>query len=309
MKNNTPQKQGNTWMAKAMALFIACILWVYVMNEQNPMTVRTFNVPVSVVNLSDDKVVNDLPETVKVKVNGARGQIANLTEEQMRAFVDFTDAVKGRNTYTVNARSNVGEVVEISPALLQLEVDELATKTMDIEPRIMGVPDSGVTVGKMDLEPKRVTIQGASSRIAEVGKVVVLVDISNKNANFEDDAVVVAIGKDGREMYDVKLTPSNVHVAVVVLKQLGTNTVPIHADLSGDLPAGFKVDSVRVLPSEVKLTAEPKLLGHIGDIKTAPIVLDRLTGDVELKVPLQIPEKVLADNHNVLVEIKLKKVE
>jgi len=308
MQRNNPS-QHNSWIVRIMALFIACILWVYVMNEQNPMTVRTFNVPLSTSNLSDDRVVKDLPSNVNVKVNGPRGQVANMTEDAIIAFVDFTGAEKGRNTYNVQAKSSVGEVVEVSPPLLQLEVDEMAEEKMEIEPRIMGVPNSGVTVGKMDLSANQVTIQGASSRIAEVGKVVVLVDISNRDKNFEDDAAVVAINKDGREMYDVKVNPSKVHVSVVVLKQLGTNTVPIKPSLSGELPSGFAVQSIRVTPNMVKLTAEPSLLANIVEIKSAPIVLEKLTGDVELKVPLKIPDKVLADTHSTLVEIKLKKLE
>ena len=306
-RNNPPQH--NSWTVRNMACFIACILWVYVMNEQNPITVRTFNVPLSTSNLSDDKVVRDLPSTVNVKINGPRGQVANMTEDTIIAYVDFTGAEKGRNTYNVQAKSSVGEVVEISPALLQLEVDEMAEKKMEIEPRIMGVPNSGVTVGKMDLSSNQVTLKGASSRIAEVGKVVVLVDISNRDKNFEDDAAVVAISKDGREMYDVKVDPSKVHVSVVVLKQLGTNTVPVKPSLSGELPSGFVVQSIRVTPNMVKLTAEPSLLANILEIKSAPIVLENITGDVELKVPLNIPDKVLADTHSTLVEIKLKKLE
>ncbi len=308
MQRNNPS-QHNSWIVRIMAFFIACILWVYVMNEQNPITVRTFNVPLSTSNLSDDKVVRDLPSTVNVKINGPRGQVANMTEDTIIAYVDFTGAEKGRNTYNVQAKSSVGEVVEISPALLQLEVDEMAEKKMEIEPRIMGVPNSGVTVGKMDLSSNQVTLKGASSRIAEVGKVVVLVDISNRDKNFEDDAAVVAISKDGREMYDVKVDPSKVHVSVVVLKQLGTNTVPVKPSLSGELPSGFVVQSIRVTPNMVKLTAEPSLLANILEIKSAPIVLENITGDVELKVPLNIPDKVLADTHSTLVEIKLKKLE
>ena len=59
----------------------------------------------------------------------------------------------------------------------------------------------------------------------------------------------------------------------------------------------------------VKLTAEPHLLSKLGVIKTAPVVLDKLTKSVELKMPLNIPDKVLAETHNVIVEIKLKKAE
>ena len=85
--------------------------------------------------------------------------------------------------------------------------------------------------------------------------------------------------------------------------------MPVKPSLSGELPSGFVVQSIRVTPNMVKLTAEPSLLANILEIKSAPIVLENITGDVELKVPLNIPDKVLADTHSTLVEIKLKKLE
>ena len=94
-----------------------------------------------------------------------------------------------------------------------------------------------------------------------------------------------------------------------MLKQLATKSFPISVDLSGNLPTGFKVDKIIVTPDTVKLTAEPQLISNLKEIKTAPVVLDKLTADVELKMPLNIPDKVLADAHNVMVEIKLKKAE
>lgn len=306
MKNSVRE---NPLIIKIMSLVIACALWVYVMNEQNPFTTRSFSVPLNSVNLAEDMVVKDLPNNVKIRVSGPRAQVSALSEERLQAFVDLSEAAKGRNTYAVQARSPVGEIVEISPSLLQLELDTLAEKTVTIEPRIVGVPNSGVTVGKMDLKPTSVTIRGASGRIAEVDKVIVLVDISDREKNFEDDAAVVALGKDGREMYDVKITPDKVHISVVVLKQLATNNFPIKANLSGSLPAGFEVESIKLSPETVKLTAEPSVLGNLTEIKTAPVVLDKITGDVELKTPLQLPDNILADTHNVIVDIKLKKVE
>ena len=56
----------------------------------------------------------------------------------------------------------------------------------------------------------------------------------------------------------------------------------------------------------MRLTADPKVLGELKEIKPAPIVLDNITSNVELNMPLQIPDKVLADTHNVIVEITVK---
>ena len=165
MVKNNQNPNRNSWLMRIMSVVCACILWVYVMNEQNPITTKTFQVPLTAQNLAEDMVVKDLPETVSVKVSGTRSQIAVLREGDIKAFIDFTDAPKGRNTYNVQATVKVGEVAEVNPSLLQLETDSLAEKTMTLEPRIVGVPNSGVTVSQMDLAPTKVTIKGASGRI------------------------------------------------------------------------------------------------------------------------------------------------
>ena len=306
IKNN---KQGNIWFIRIMSLIAACVLWVYVMNEQNPFISRTFSATVSTSNLPSSMVVNYLPETVKVRVSGPRSQISALNDDSIQAYVDFTDAKPGKGLYAVQARSAFGEIVEIMPERVELEVDAVKEKQVEIEPRIVGVPNSGITVGKMDINPATVTLKGAGGRVDAVSKVVVLVDISNKEKSFEDETTVVALNKDGREMYDVHVQPNKVKVSVVVVKQLGTNIVPIIADLSGSLPTGFQVASIKITPDKVKLTAEPGVLANIHSIKMAPVVLDKITGDVELKMPLKIPDNVLADTHNAIVEIKIKKTE
>ena len=72
-----------------MCVIVASILWVYVMNEQNPITTRSFTVPLQTVHLQDDMLVKDLPETVNVRVSGTRSQIAALRTADVKAFIDF----------------------------------------------------------------------------------------------------------------------------------------------------------------------------------------------------------------------------
>ena len=292
-----------------MAIVVACILWVYVMNEQNPITTRSFTVPLTALNLQENMMVKDLPDSVNVKVSGTRSQIASLRNSDVTAYIDFTDAPKGRSTYNVMASTRSGEITEISPSLLQLETDVMATKNAKIEARIVGVPHSGVTVSKMEMTPNTVTIRGAGERIDAVEKVIVMVDISNHDKDFETEATAVAVDRSGREMYDIKVTPAKVRTAVTIVRQLGTNEFPIKANLSGKLPGGFTLTDTKITPSSVKLTADPKVLGQITEIETAPIILDNISDSVELKMPLQIPDQVMEETHSVLVEIKVKKVE
>ena len=159
----------------------------------------------------------------------------------------------------------------------------------------------------MDLAPTQVTIKGASGRISQVDKVLVMVDISHHDRNFSAEATAVAVDRTGREMYDVKVVPGKIKTTVTIVRQLGTNDFPIKANMSGKLPDGVSIKNVKITPDSVRLTAEPKVLGGIREILTAPIVLNNITSDVELKMPLQIPDQVLADQHSVIVEITLQK--
>lgn len=308
-KDKTGQTRLSYWMTWLMCVLCALVLWVYVMNEQNPITTKIFRVPLKAENLAEDMVVKDMPETVNVKISGTRSQIAALREGDIQAYVDFSDAPKGQNGYNVQARTRMGEVAEISPSVLQLETDALTEKAFTVEPRIVGVPNSGITVSQMALSPNQVTVKGASTRIAQVDKVIVMVDISNQDKNFTAEATTVAVDRTGREMYDVKVEPTKVTATVTVVRQLGTNNFPVKANMSGSLPAGTEIESIKITPSTVRLTAEPKVLGGIKEILTAPIVLDNVTSDVQLKMPLQIPDQVLADEHSVLVDITLKKTQ
>ena len=58
---------------------------------------------------------------------------------------------------------------------------------------------------------------------------------------------------------------------------------------------------------KVRLTAEPAVLANLTEIKTAPVILDNIDGNTELQVPLNLPEKVLAETHSVMVKIEIEK--
>ena len=92
-----------------------------------------------------------------------------------------------------------------------------------------------------------------------------------------------------------------------MLKQLATVELPIKPVMSGILKKNYAISSVKTIPEKVKLTADPAVLAGITEIKTAPILLDNIEDDVEMQMPLNLPDKVLAETHSVLVKIQLEK--
>jgi YbbR domain-containing protein len=300
-------EQRNKWVVRIFAFLTACALWLYVMNEQNPVIERSFTVPLTKTNLAENMVVNNIPETVIVKVKGTRTVISSAREKDILAYIDFSNATKGRHGFDIMAKSTVGDIVEVSPKTIFLDLDTISERTMDVEARIVGIPGSGVTVGKLELDPVKVTVSGASNRLANALKVIALVDITGKDKNFEDYANLTAIAIDGSEMYDLNVQPNKVQIKALMLKQLVTIELPVKPVMSGVLKKGYTISVVKTVPEKVKLTADPAVLAGLSEIKTAPILLDNIEDDVEMQMPLNLPDKVLAETHSVLVKIQLEK--
>lgn len=99
-KDKTGQTRLSYWMTWLMCVLCALVLWVYVMNEQNPITTKIFRVPLKAENLAEDMVVKDMPETVNVKISGTRSQIAALREGDIQAYVDFPMRRRGKMATT-----------------------------------------------------------------------------------------------------------------------------------------------------------------------------------------------------------------
>ena len=300
-------EQRNKWVVRIFAFLTACALWLYVMNEQNPITERSFTVPLSKTNLAQNMVVNNMPESVIVKIKGTRTVISGAREKDILAYIDFSNATKGRHGFDIMAKSTVGDIIEVSPKIVLLDIDTISERTMDVEARIMGIPGSGVTVGKLEIDPIKVTVSGASNRLANAFKVIALVDITGKEKNFEDYANLTPVAIDGSEMYDLNVQPNKVQVKALMLKQLATVELPVKPVMSGVLKKGYTISVVKTVPEKVKLTADPGVLAGITEIKTAPILLDNIEDDVEMQMPLSLPDKVLAETHSVLVKIQLEK--
>lgn len=84
MVNKFFDKPGETKnvVMKIFAIILAIILWLYVMNEQNPPIESSFNIPLEVRNTATSNVVSDVPETVRIKIRGPRKDCGRGTQRR-----------------------------------------------------------------------------------------------------------------------------------------------------------------------------------------------------------------------------------
>jgi len=300
---NMPQKN---LAAKILALIMAIILWIYVMNEQNPPVEVSFSIPLEIQNLTTPYTVAEAPETVRVKVRGLRKVVAFVSSEDIKAYLDLRGASEGRQAVKVHVviPPNL-ELAEVNPDQAMVRIDTTAARQIPVEIHYSGAVAAGAMVGRAAAAPVQVTVQGPKSLVDMVDRVVATVDLNAKNADFTTETPLKAVSRDGKLVDGISFTPSKVAIAVTMSKVPNKKTVEIKPQIYGDVGSGFVLKRIATEPETIEVQGPSQELEKIDAVSTLPINLSGLTKDSTQEVKLQLKEGITASQTSVTVHIYL----
>lgn len=294
--------------AKILALCVAVILWVVVMNDQNPAIEGSFNVPLAVVNSPEGYKITKSEDSVKIKVRGPRSLFVTATSDDFRAYVDLDGAEDGKQDYKVQTALPQGfELVEVAPETVSFDLDKIIQKQMRAEIIVTGASAPGTTVAKVTQTSSIVTLEGPQSAIDTVVRVVGYVGLSGNSADFDLQVPLTALNADGREVQGVKVVPSATEVSVSLARGLTKKIVTIHPVLQENLPKNYELGDVRTDPIKIEIAGDSKTIESLSAIDTEPIDLSKLTATKKMTVRLALPDGITVTNREVNVSIEVKK--
>lgn len=294
--------------AKILALCVAVILWVVVMNDQNPAIEGSFNVPLAVVNSPEGYKITKSEDSVKIKVRGPRSLFVTATSDDFRAYVDLDGAEDGKQDYKVQTALPQGfELVEVAPETVSFDLDKIIQKQMRAEIIVTGASAPGTTVAKVTQTSSIVTLEGAQSAVDTVVRVVGYVGLSGNSADFDLQVPLTALNADGREVQGVKVVPSATEVSVSLARGLTKKIVTIHPVLQENLPKNYELGDVRTDPIKIEIAGDSKTIESLSAIDTEPIDLSKLTATKKMTVRLALPDGITVTNREVNVSIEVKK--
>ena len=282
-------------LARVIAFLIACALWMYVMNEQNPLVERNYVVNLELRNVPEGMIVLNTPDKVRVKVQAQRTVLGDITEKEVTAYVDFADKNIGQQALPVKAQFNQGTVLEVYPNNIYAYLDSVTEKVMEVDTRVIGIPASDFTLSKREVIPDSVT---------EMARVVAPVDVSERENDFQVESTLIAMSANGLEMPDLQISPAKAQVKASLVRQMITVEVPVVVETTGALTGGMTMKRAVCEPATVKLTAEPSILQSITEVKTQPVDLGKFSANGNVEAVLLLPEKTMADTHTVKVHIE-----
>lgn len=314
------KKLTNNLGMKILSLVLATILWLVVVNIDNPVIQRQFsNIPVDIINesaiTSKGKVYEVVEgKTVDITVKGKRSIVDALNKSDMKAEADlknliFTNAVP-IIPFCIKS-SSVDVVISGDVQTLKVSLEDIDTKQFKITIVPKGDPEMGYSVGIIQAKPNIIQVSGAKSQIAKIDQIRAEMDVSNGKEQLKATAVPKAYDAKGRLIDSEKLSFSTDTIALTA-DFLKTKNVKLVIEIEGKPMPGYEVLATEYEPKEILIAGDSGVLKKVNEI---PIKIDitDATANVETEVNISewIPEntKLAEESQTVVVNIQIEKTQ
>jgi len=285
----------NNLLYKIIAIVLAVLLWLYVNNQENPVTDQIFTVPLEVRGLEQKLTISDRPSFVKVRVQGQRKTLDDLTSRDLQAFLEMSGLDVGQHIAEVHVSvPEKTQLVSITPSSVNLNVEVLTTAQYTVDVSYSdNTPAEGYLALKPVLTPTQVLLSGPEDKLKEVDLVYVEVDLGEYSFNYHQKLPIKVEDEKGNLLLDwINVTPSQVDVLVPVVNELPSKTVPIKVPISGTPEEGYGVSRLVVEPEFLTVMGELHAINGLESLTTESVNIEGAELDVVKQVDIILPEGI-----------------
>lgn len=315
MKQNLIDALTKNVGLKILAIIFSFLLWLVVVNIDDPKQTRTFTSVVTVTN--EDVLTNrgklyeikDGINTVSFRVTAKRSIIEKLSPSDFSAVADMNNLEnEERIPVTLAARSYANYItISSRQNYLYVVLKDLTTERFVISAQTTGELAPELAVEEVTCSPTVVTVTGPQEIVDKIESVVATANVNGVSTNFTENVIPKYYDKNG-DTVDIKKLSLSVSTVGVTVKFVNTKTVDIAVKTSGILQPGLTLGSIKTDPSSVMIIGEATALNNVSNI-TIPesvINLSNLTGSFTTTVDISsyLPEGVtLAEGTSPKVSI------
>lgn len=264
---------------KLLAFLSAFLLWLIVVNIDNPVMSKTFSgIPVIVEHseiLTEQKktyqIVDDT-QNVSVTVSAKRRTLSKIKAEDIIVTADikemYLDSQIPLEAVVIGYEGSY-ESAWTNPRNLQIQIEENISRTCNITPMAAGEVRDGFVLGNLQTDPETVTINGPESLVDRISKVAAEVDVSGL-AEDTTLASQLVFYDDDNDLIDQSRLGNNlgnfgVNVAVTLYK---TRMIPVYVDTSlAAVREGYSISSVKLAPEEINVAGPDEILDTVDSIE------------------------------------------
>ena len=296
---------------KIGAIFCAFLIWLIVINVQNPIISRNFESPLEIRNssvLENSGLVllnhNSIANTLTGVEISFRENI-DITQNQVSAYIDISSIleslgeIESFSPITVPVKYEINTVFSDSMFSVRiarnvtLNLDKVDTISMPVNINVSGDLGYGLTLEEVIHTPEYIEITGPTSQLQDVYTVVVNLsaeDISEDHAQFHNFLVLDEAGNNITSRFS--FSPETVFLSTGLTRSA---VVPVHAPIfSGSVAQGFTRGTFNFSPTSVTIYGKPIDVAEINNISLGVIDVSGISYNMTYAIDLRdhVPEAV-----------------
>ena len=220
-----PKQTKGRWQAiltsnlapKIVSFTLVFLLWVFIAGQDRAELRLT--VPLEYRNVPGNmEIVGDGASKVEIGIRGSRGMIFGITPDQVRAFVDLSQAASGQHYFRLtvdNIRAPLGtEITKISPSSIRLQLEAVKTVSVQVKAKLIGKLPQSLRVKSIWVEPAFIILQGPESVLTKTREV--FTDPIDLSPIQEGKKVSIGLDVESPQIHLAPNQPSQVVVEIQV---------------------------------------------------------------------------------------------
>jgi YbbR domain-containing protein len=203
---------------KITAVLLSILLWIFA--SSRGLSEIALDVPLEFKNIPPGlELMSYDVKSVSLTIKGQERLIRTIRPTDIRVWIDLSRAKKGEGIYAIN-RKNISlpltvTLKNITPTSVKVLLEESVSKTVMVNPIVVGIPERGYYVKSIIVVPKTVDIEGATSKIRKVDKVKTEpLDITGRSETLKKDLKLDVSGMTIRTSVD------EVMVKIVITREI-----------------------------------------------------------------------------------------
>lgn len=308
-------------MAIIASIFIAFVLWMYVMGDKNPVQTKVIQgVDVTLTNIENIEQANLslLPNqkfTVDLTITGRALDVFNAKPEDFRVEADMGGYLKkGDNNIPIEVKASPKGVQVVNKntyIYIKVKLDLLVEKSVPININVTGSARTGYGYVQPVIRPSEALISGPATYVNSVASAFGTVDINNSQTDVSSSIPIKAIDREGRVVSYANVEPRYIDVFIPIRP---SKTVPVAVKTTGNLPPDRILKYTKSKVESLVLLGDKKILDKINEIATVEYDISNLQTSTTKEVPLKIPEGISvfggtkSINVDFVVENKIEKI-
>lgn len=285
----------NNFGLKVLSVFFAVVMWLVVVNIDDPQRTVKFTIPISVenesylTNLGKYYQIDGDVNTITISVTGKRTTIEKLNANDFKAAVNMENVEDSCQVkIEVSALRFVNQLTITQKIdYLPIKIGNLAMKRFVISPQTTGTPTEGAAVGDISLNRNLLKVSGPEEKVAKIASASVVVNVDGIATDITDEVIPELYDENGEkiDMSDLNLNMQTIQVTVHMLE---VKAVPLNFQVSGTPENGYRYNRTSFEPKKIRVKGAPEQLNNINSISVPKEVLDitGATGNIEKTVDI-----------------------